>query len=131
MEELLLLQRLFMGGQGWLQVALLVCLFVVLVFRPERIYSRTLFRWSCLLLALSVIAPPLLALCLDMFDLLGFQSVGRRMSRSGGGWQSLLTWLANMSGPLLLAASIFLGLLSLGPAPQEQDRPAPPKHPME
>ena len=42
-----------------LNFTFLVCVFGVVVFKPERIYKPSLFRFACLLFALSLIAPSL------------------------------------------------------------------------
>jgi hypothetical protein len=51
-----------LGGvqQVWLQVALLVSVFAVLTWRPERIRNASLFHVACLLFALALIAPGIL-----------------------------------------------------------------------
>ncbi len=48
----------------WIQVTTLVCLFIIIAFRPDRIFRpRCLWR-ACLLFALSLIIPSLFALFL-------------------------------------------------------------------
>ena len=49
------------GGmtQVWLNVAFIVCLFTVLIFRPERITNRSLLKLAAFLFAASLLFPPL------------------------------------------------------------------------
>ena len=66
-EEFFYLQQLFRGsGEGWIEVTLLASLFLVLVFKPERIRNRGLFLTACLLFALAIIVPPALQLCVGL-----------------------------------------------------------------
>lgn len=50
-----------LGGmtQVWPNVAFIVCAFVILIFKPERITRSSLFWFGCLFFALSLIAPTL------------------------------------------------------------------------
>ena len=63
LEQLVFLRQFLGSGQAWLQVGFLLCLFAVLLFRPERIRSPGLFRWAVLLFALSVVVPHVLTFC--------------------------------------------------------------------
>jgi len=131
MDEMFLLRQLFGNGQGWLPAALLICLFLVVLLRPDRVRSPSLFRLSCVLLALSVMVPSLLTVCLGLMDQLDFNIRRSLANRSG-----IVPLLTNASGPVLLGLSIIFGLLSLslGSAQEEcpqRDRSIPPSHPLE
>lgn len=48
-----------LGGmtQLWPNVTFIVCVFAILIFKPERIAKSSLFWFGCLLFALSLVAP--------------------------------------------------------------------------
>ena len=50
-----------LGGvtQVWPNVTFIICIFVILLFKPERIAKSSLFWLGCVLFALSLIAPTL------------------------------------------------------------------------
>ena len=50
------------AGHGWIEAALVVCLFWAALVRPERIRSLAEFRIAALLLGVSIIAPVLIQL---------------------------------------------------------------------
>lgn len=129
-DELFLLQQLFGGGnaQGWLAAAYLLGLIAVLAYRPERIRMPGLFRWACVLFALSVMVPPMLT---GMFTLL--QSIGKsafRPSRGSGDFWVYLYPMLNASGPVLLGISLICALVALSPGPRSRALPQPPRHPL-
>jgi hypothetical protein len=127
-DEFFYLKQLFGGsGQGWFQVTLLASLFLVLIFRPERIENRGLFRTACLLLALAIIVPPALQLCMSL--LIGSLEL-HQVSRSMAGGSSMVMSLMNVVEPSLLGASALCGLLSLMPGKARQ-RIEAAKHPLE
>ena len=125
-EELFFLRQLLGGGQGWLSFGLLLCLFGVLLFRPERIRSPELFRLAWLFFALSIIVPPVLMSCLSFFQFTGGPSF-----RSPRGMSSLLLTVQGASGPLLLGLSLIFAFLALSPRRGARHGESPVKHPLE
>jgi len=114
--DYLMLQQLSSGGgavgaQVWLQVALLVCLFGVGVFRPDVVRAKPLFRLACVLFALSLLISPTLNFLLSYF---------LRPSGSGPGYprvnaeMALLLSFPSIISSVLFALSLVCGLCSLG-----------------
>ncbi len=126
LEELYFLKQFLGTGQGWLTVGFLLCLFAVLLFKPERIRSAGLFAWAWLLFALSIIAPPVLTFCLQFL-----QIVDGSPSRPGGEIGSLLLALQGVSGPVLFGLSLMLAFLALNPSSRPRSHMGPTKHPLE
>lgn len=110
------LTQLFGGmTQIWLNVAMLVCLFGVLIFKPQRIGNLTSFRAACLLFALSIIAPSI-----GMFLLTG--ESGMAGSRRGGspfGEITLAMKIVYLLPPVLFAGSFLLAIGSLLPTARD------------
>jgi hypothetical protein len=125
LQEMLYLRQLLAGGQAWLQLGLLLFLFGVLLFKPERIRLPGLFQWAWMLFALSVMVPPLLTFCVWLFQL-----TGARSTRSGGP-ASLLLAVEVASGPVLLGLSLIFAFLALSPRSRPDPRLGPTKHPLE
>jgi len=128
-SELFFLQQLFGGaGVNWVSTVLLVCLFVVLAFRPERIHNRRLFRFACVRLALAIAMPPLVSLAV-VFSQGTAGSSGRSFSPLNG-----LAWalqLGHACGPVLAGGGVLCGLFSMI-APGREDAPAQPvRHPLD
>jgi hypothetical protein len=102
------------GGltQVWLNVALIVCIFGVLIFRPERVVSLVSLRFACVLFALSLIAPSLLAL------FLGAATEAPRPQRGNPMEDvtlSLSMKILNLLGPMLFAGAFLTGIWSIMP----------------
>ena len=131
MMEEMLMRQLFGDGQGWLQATMMGCLFLVLIFRPERIQRPALFRCCCWFFALSILVPPAIYCCLWLIGELGMVIRSYRSSRGPGSLTTLLLMVRNVSGPLLIGLSFVCGFLSLGPDPRQASRPGPPRHPLE
>jgi formate hydrogenlyase subunit 3/multisubunit Na+/H+ antiporter MnhD subunit len=128
-EELLYWQQLLRGsGEGWFEVTLLASLFLVLIFRPERIENRALFRAACLLFALAIIAPPALRLGVSL--LAGSLQSVYQPYRSMPIESPIVLSLLGVVKPALLGASVLCGLLSLFPG-KPQPRAEPARHPLE
>jgi hypothetical protein len=130
-QELIYLQQILGAGTGWTQATLLAGLFLVLIFRPERIRSRTLFYLACWCFGLSLLVSPAVTV---LFSVLGLGSfVGPRAPGSfgGPGGSVLLSSVAYLSGPVLFGLSVLLGLLALVPAPGRATPFQPPRHPLE
>lgn len=129
-QELLYLRQLLgNSGQGWLQVTLLGFLFLVLVFRPERISNRSLFRVACLLFALSIIVPPVLT-----FSVSFLTDVATPSQRNYGGMmgESPLMWsLTRALETVLFGTSAMCGLLSLIPGRERKSPLEAAKHPLD
>lgn len=127
-NELIFLQQLFGGaGTNWVSGLLLLCLFVVLAFRPERIHHRWLFRFACVLLALAIAMPPLVSLAVVFSH--SVASYGWSSSSLSG-----MVWtlqLANACGPVFAGGGVLCGLFSMI-APGRAEAPAKPmRHPLD
>jgi len=127
-QEILYLQQILGAASGLGQAALMTGLFIVLIFRPERIRSRTLFYLACWSFALSILLPPMINLLLGAMGA-GFV-VGPR-GLPGPGASSLVSMIGIGSGPGLYGLSVLLALLALVPGPRQQTPFQPPKHPLE
>jgi len=129
-DELFILQQLFGGGngQGWLAAAYLLGLIAVLAYRPERIRLPGLFRWACVLFALSVMVPGVLRGL--FFFLQGISSSAFRSSRGPGDFWTYLYPVLNASGPVLLGVSLICALVAVSPGPRYPGPPQPPRHPL-
>ncbi len=127
-SEILFLQQILGAVSGLGHAALLTGLFIVVVFRPERIRSRTLFYLACWSLALSILLPSLFSLLLGAAGA-GFLAGPRGYPPPSG--LSLGFILAIGCGPVLYGLSVLLALLALVPGPRTQSPFQPPKHPLE
>lgn len=133
MNELFYLRQMLMGGGTiWMQAGLMVCLFFIMAYKPERVRFPTLFRWSCTLLVFSLIAPPLLEFGLGNFMGPMFRST-RFSSPDGGQW---LMMLPSLSGIVLFALSLMSGFAAVSVMPQQArqstpERQEPRKHPLD
>jgi hypothetical protein len=112
--EYLVLQQLSGGGAGasvvWLQVALLVCLFLVAVLRPSVIRAKALFRLAGVLFALSLLVSPTLNLLLGYLYRLG--GGGSSFGRSSE--MTILFSFPAVISAVLFGLSLICGLCSLG-----------------
>ena len=88
----------------WLNVAFVVCVFTVLIFRPERIGNIGLFRAGCCLFILSLIMP---AVGLIISSTTAMESAALGMTRG--------TRVINLLTPLLYAIAFYLTVTSLLP----------------
>jgi hypothetical protein len=114
--EYLMLQQLGGGGaaasaQVWLQVALLVCLFLAAILRPEVVRAKALFRMACVLFALSLLVSPTLNFLLGYLLRLG--NPGPAYGRMQGEMTVLLSFPSVISS-VLFGLSLICGLCSLG-----------------
>jgi hypothetical protein len=114
--EYMILQQLFGGGAGgagqvWLQVAMLVCLFVTGIYRPEVVRAKPLFRLACILFAISLLISPTLNLLLSYLMQMGNSgpSYGRVSDES-----AMLFSFPSMISAVLFGLSVICGLSSLG-----------------
>jgi hypothetical protein len=125
-SELLFLREFF--APSYPQLAMLVGLLLVAIYRPERIFRIGMFRLSCVLLALSFLATPIATAVVTTMTFVG----GGRMGRSGNADELILLFpLLQISDPLLVALSICLGIFSLLPRSGEPRRSGPAQHPLE
>ena len=129
-QELFYLRQLFGGSaQGWLQVTLLGFLFLVLVFKPDRIHNRSLFRVACLLFALSVIVPPVLTFGVSFLAdgaTSSYRNYGPTMGES-----PLMLSLTGVWAPVLCGTSAMCALLSLIPGREGKSPFEAAKHPLD
>jgi len=113
--EYLVLQQLGGGaavsGQVWLQVAMLVCLFLVAILRPEVVRAKALFRMACVLFALSLLVSPTLNFLLSYLSRLG--GAGAPYGRMQGDVSILMSFPSVISA-VLFGLSLICGLCSLG-----------------
>ncbi len=113
--EYLMLQQLGGGAasaQLWLQVAMLVCLFLAAVLRPEVVRSRPLFRLACVLFALSLLVSPTMNYLASYL----FRSSSPGPGYGGGmdGDMALLMSFPSVISSVLFGLSLICGLCSLG-----------------
>ncbi len=106
-----LLAQLFGGmTQIWVNVAFLVCVFGLLMYRPERIVNVALLRIACLLFAVSLIAPSL-----AIFLLSAGEETGSSMRSNPFGE---ITWsmkIVNLLPPVLFAGAFLAAVSSIMP----------------
>jgi hypothetical protein len=100
------------GGRGWVEAALLTCLFWAALVRPERIRSPLEFRIASLLLALAIIAPVMVQLFV-----IGHPAPGG-MRPPGITPDVGVTMYATAVPPLFLTLAVILGLDSVMPGSQ-------------
>jgi Zn-dependent protease len=127
-EEVFYLLQSLGAASGLGQAALITGLFIVLIFRPERIRSRTLFSLACWSLGLSILFP---ALTNPFLGALGAGLFAGARGYPGSGGFSLISVVASGCGAALYGLSVLLGLLSLVPGPRQTSPFQPPKHPLE
>ncbi len=124
--ELLLLRQFF--TPNYAQVAMLVGLLLVAIYRPERICLPGMFRLSCVLLAVSILVTPITMAI--MSTMMGVSGSG--MGRPGNASEfALLFSLLQIIEPILVALSICFGIFSLLPSACERHRSGPRQHPLE
>ena len=91
--------------QVWLNVAFILCMFIVAAFKPERIEDRSRFRLACFLFAISIVLPSLASL---------FAEPGLLTDRKAAevGWGVKLLGLVS---PFLFAFSFLAAIDSITP----------------
>ena len=110
------------------QLAMLAGLLLVAIFRPERIYRLGMFRLSCMLLALSILATPIASAIMNAMMTISGSGMGRS---SGANEFVLLFSMMQVIEPILVALSIFFGLFSLLPSSRTGNRSGPTQHPLD
>ena len=127
-ELLFLRQFLSQLGPNYPQVAMLIGLLLVAIYRPDRIRLPLMFRISCLLLAVSMVVTPLSSAVINTMMTTSSNGMGRS---SNPGEVALLYSLAQVVEPILVALSICLGLFALLPSSRGQASSGPRQHPLD
>ena len=134
MQDFMMMREMFgSNGMDWLAIALMLSLFAICVFKPERIRKRLVFRWACILLAFSIIAPHLTRVALQSMQM-GIVGSGRINMYSDPTLGSAYAFTAALR-PCCLAASVLLGLMAISPRTNPKGKRAevvaPAKHPLD
>lgn len=102
-----MLSQLFAGlNQVWLEVALLVALLAVLIFKPDHIHRPKYFWKACMLFVLALFVPAVLSIFAGEINAEELIS-----GKSSGLWQKILALVP----AALFSLSVFLTLYSLFP----------------
>ena len=129
MVQLMQMRQLFGGGSTWAEAICLTGLFVLVIFRRESIVSWRLFRFAYLLIAVAILAPPLI--------IAGFQLEPGMLTQTGSSpnYVSRLVFSIALScvGPLCLAAAVVCAFGSVLPRDTFSGPPriVPQKHPLD
>jgi hypothetical protein len=128
MSDFLVMQQLLSGGgRGWSEAALLIGLFLVLIWQPERIRRLGLFQIACWLFALSFLVP-------STFNLLvateALASAPQYRPSSGSLWPGALTSVYSL-GTVFFGASVICALLAILPDAARANPVEPARHPLE
>ena len=124
--ELLLLRQSLTPNYS--QLAMLIGLLLVVIYRPERIYLPGMFRLSCVLLAVSILVTPVASAIISTMTTILSSGMGRPGGPSG--FSSLYS-LIQIIESILVALSICFGIFSLLPSSREHRRSGPAQHPLE
>lgn len=128
MPQEIFLQQLYMNsGLVWGQTAVMVSLFLAVIYRPERIHHPGMFRWACVLLVLSLVVPSVLSVALVWSG----ANPNPMRGPSPMGASGTILALISPVGPVLFGLSVLFGLFALLPGPAIENRWQPPKHPLE
>jgi len=135
-QSIFIRQLLETSGTLMLQIVLMVILYWIITYKSDKIRHPLLIRWSYRLLVASLVVPMLLYLFLGMFVSSDFFALALPLSTSGRGLPDSWLLAPGLIGPILLAASLYLGFasLDLGPIkePRRKTKPAvPQKHPLD
>jgi hypothetical protein len=121
----MLRQLLGQLSPNYAQVAMLVGLLLVVIYRPERIRLLGMFRASCVCLAVSIVLPPLVGAIVGLLV-----PAMSGMPRNSSDFM-ILIGLLNVVEPALVAISICLGIFSLLPLLRRTTAPGPAQHPVD
>jgi hypothetical protein len=115
------------GGSSLLTVTIIAALFLILVFKPERIQSAMLFRWACTLVGLSILLPSLVSVFFSV------AVMGTTGQSAPGGLGGVMMLLSQLSGPVMLGLSVLAAFAALRPRPARApiQPPVPQKHPLD
>lgn len=120
MNTLMLLGQMLGGAtRVWLEFGFLVSLFVVLIFKPERIRKLSLFQLACGLLSLSMIIPHLLVFVVDLSAGTGFGNRGAQNTDV-----DLTSKIVMLAGPVTFAVAFLCAAFSLMPDGQTETAPS-------
>lgn len=97
--------------QVYLNVAFILCVFIVAAFKPQRIDDRSRFRLACLLFAISIVLPNLVSLFADPGGLL----TDRKAAEKNWG-----VGLFSLVSPFLFALSFLAAIDSITPRDGQQ-----------
>jgi hypothetical protein len=124
--EQMIFERLFEGGNAWVQAVFIAGLFGILIWRRESVVSWGLFRASYLFYGASLVMPPIIG-PLSQF-LAG--TINRNPTALDS--QAFATILVSATGPFLFAIAVACGLGSMIPRPTYIARPIEPtRHPLD
>jgi hypothetical protein len=124
-DALILRQILGQTSPNYVQVAMLVGFLLVVIYRPERIRLLGMFRASCVLLAISIVLPPLVG------AVIGFFAAMQAGSGRNGSDSIIYVGLLNVVEPALVATSVCLGIFSLLPPLRQSETRGPAHHPFD
>ncbi|MGY8746800.1 MAG: hypothetical protein ACKVHR_01910 [Pirellulales bacterium] len=133
------LQQMFGGmagggsqGGGWMAIVMLVVLVLICLYKPERIHSHVLFRWTCSFFVLSLVMPSVVQLGLLAFEV-GPQMGGGRSPRNSGQGFGTFFGIVGVIQPGFLAMSMFCLFATIAPRKVSAIRsaPEPKKHPLD
>jgi hypothetical protein len=111
MEERLqmgIFSQLFGSGELWLNVAFLVCMFAVVIFRPQQVGNSGLYRMAYILFALSLIIP---AVAQGIITLASLER--RDFNRGAEISLTVIIPIVNVIGKILFGIAVICGLSSL------------------
>ena len=97
------------GQHSWVEAAFMICLFWIVLAKPERIQSFMMFRFAYLTFAASIIAPSLITLFLVTTNM-NVPGFGR-----GGGPPGEFVQYLSILGPALFVLSFLLAIGSVSP----------------
>jgi hypothetical protein len=109
-----MLSLMFGGGQrSWIDAAFLICLFWIVLGKPERIQNFRMFRAACLAFAASIIAPPVITLILISMGSPG-PGFGGGIRSGSGPFAEIFKYLS-IVGPGLFVISFLMAIRSVSP----------------
>jgi hypothetical protein len=123
-DEFFLVRQFF--TPNYAQLAILIGLLLVVIYRPERIHRPGMFRLACVLLAVSILALPVTSAIATIWNMI----YGNGLSGNRSDLVMLLS-LLQVTEPILVAVSVCLVLFSLLPPSRPGSGPGPKQHPME
>ena len=126
--ELFFLRQFLMPDYA--QLAILIGLLLVAIYRPERIYLPGMFRLSCVLLAVSIVVSPIASAILNTMMTTTTSRTGAFGSNNHSEL-ALLYSLVQVFQPILVALSFCFGLFALLPSPRRPNRQGPRQHPLD
>ena len=127
MDQMLLLRQLY-GGDALLTTALLIGVFLVVLWKRQEIASPALFRWGVMFFALSIALPPFM---LPLATYISGSGSPRGL-RGGSGESFVIMLLMNGTGPVLQALTVLCVFNAIMPRIFNKPKPiVPQKHPLD